>query len=175
MAMKMLEAGGWPVLTDGVRTADGCNPNGYYEFERVKELNKPGGTEWLTDARGKAVKIISLLLTHLPESHDYRVIFMRRDLDEVVASQNAMLEARQQDRGATDARTRELYESHLTQVQRFLAQRACFSTMTIDYGEVLANPRAQTARINEFLGGTLDVDRMTAVADPALHRNRSQT
>ena len=44
MAMRMLEAGGLPLVTDGLRTADDSNPNGYYEFEPVKELDKPGDT-----------------------------------------------------------------------------------------------------------------------------------
>lgn len=173
MAMKMLEAGGLAVVTDGLRAADGSNPNGYYEFERVKELDKAGDTAWLADARGKAVKIISFLVTHLPESYDYQVIFMRRNLDEIVASQNAMLDARQQERGAADERTRELYETHLRQVDRFLAQRSCFSTLSVDYGKVLADPRAQASQINTFLGAGLDVERMVSVTDPALYRNRA--
>src|ERR1700730_12387191 len=86
MAMKMLDAGGMPTLTDGIRAADESNPKGYYEFERVKELDKNGDIAWLSDARGNAVKIISFLLTFLPESFDYQVIFMDRDLDEVLAS-----------------------------------------------------------------------------------------
>lgn len=175
MAMNMLEAGGLQVLTDGLRPADVSNPNGYYEFERVKELDKQGDTAWLADARGKAVKIISFLLTYLPESYDYTVVFMRRDLSEVVSSQNQMLDARGEARGAGDDRTRALYEQHLEQVARFLGQRRCFSTLMVDYAEVVADPRAQAARMNEFLGGRLDVDRMVAVAEPALYRNRRGT
>jgi hypothetical protein len=173
MAMKMLEAGGLPVLVDGRRTADGSNPNGYYEFEPVKDLDTTRSTAWLADARGKAVKIISLLLTHLPESYDYQVILMRRNLDEIIASQNAMLDARGQGRGADDERTRELYEAHLEQVERFLARRSCFSTLPVDYGEVVAEPRTQALRINAFLERALDIDRMATVAEPALYRNRA--
>lgn len=173
MAMKMLEAGGLPVVTDGRRAADGSNPNGYYEFERVKELDKAGDTAWLAEARGKAVKIISLLVTYLPELYDYQVIFMRRNLDEIIASQNAMLDSRQEGRGVADQRTRELYETHLRQVDRFLAQRACFSTLSVDYGKVLAEPRAHALQINAFLDRALDVERMVAVAEPKLYRNRS--
>src|SRR3954449_579427 len=86
MAMKMLEAGGVPILSDGIRTADVSNPKGYYELERVKELDKGGDTAWPAEARGKAVKIISFLLTWLPETYDYQVIFMQRDLQEAIAS-----------------------------------------------------------------------------------------
>ncbi len=92
MTMKMLVEGGIAVLTDGIRAADESNPEGYYEFEKVKQLDKAGDLSWLNEARGKAVKIISYLLQRLPDTFDYRVIFMHRDLHEVIASQNRMLE-----------------------------------------------------------------------------------
>lgn len=172
MAMQMLEAGGLTVVTDGLRAADASNPRGYYELEQVKDLDKPGNHRWLADARGKAVKIISFLLTHLPERYDYQVVFMERDLDEILASQNTMLDRRGEPRGADDARMRALYEDHLEQVRRFLARRACFSTLAVGYGEVLARPREEAARMNRFLGGRLDEARMAEVADRALYRNR---
>src|SRR6188768_3994121 len=90
MMMQMLQAGGLEILTDAVRTPDGSNPKGYLEFEAVKDLDKPP-PPWLAGARGKAVKIVSSLVRWLPEGHDYRVIFMRRNLDEVILSQNKML------------------------------------------------------------------------------------
>lgn len=173
MAMKMLEAGGMPILVDGIRTADISNPKGYYEFEPVKELDKGGDVAWLASARGKAVKIISFLLTWLPETYDYRVIFMQRDLREVLASQNAMLARRGETPGsAGDEQMRRMYEDHLQKVARFMANRSCFSAMFVDYRDVVQNPRDAAGRINGFVGGTLDVDRMAAIADPALYRNR---
>ena len=172
MAMRMLEAGGLPLVTDGLRTADDSNPNGYYEFEPVKELDKPGDHAWLADARGKGVKIISLLLTHLPERFDYQVVFMQRDLNEILASQDKMLEVRGEEKGAADDRMRALYTEHLGRVDRFLSQRSCFSTLRLPYAGVLANPAADAARLNEFLGGHLDVSRMAEVAEPRLYRNR---
>ena len=171
MAMKMLDAGGMPLVTDGVRTADISNPNGYYEFEPVKDLER-GKARWLADARGKAVKVVSPLLTYLPESFDYQVIFMRRPLAEIIDSQHAMLDARGSERGSDAARTAELYAAHLAQVEGFLQRRRCFSTVMIEYSQVLADPRAQAEKIQAFLGLPLDAARMAAVADPALHRNR---
>jgi len=172
MAMRMLEAGGLPLVTDGLRSADASNPNGYYEFEPVKDLDKPGDHAWLRGARGKGVKIISLLLTHLPESFDYQVVFMQRDLDEIIASQDEMLVARGEAQGAEDDRMHALYGEHLARVDRFLSQRSCFSTLRLPYAGVLATPAAEAARLNEFLGGQLDVTRMAAVAEPKLYRNR---
>ena len=84
MMMSMLEAGGIPLLTDGVRTADRDNPRGYYELEAVKQTDRD--PSWLDDAPGKAVKVISQLLPELPPQHRYRAIFVRRNLDEVLAS-----------------------------------------------------------------------------------------
>lgn len=172
MAMGMLAAGGLPIVTDGIRGADDHNRRGYYELERVKDLDKPGDPVWLADARGKGIKIVSFLLTYLPESYDYRVIFMRRDLQEIIASQNQMLDGSGRDRGAGDARMRALYEEHLDRVQRFMARRRCFSTLMVDYPEVLAQPLAQAERLNAFVGGGLHPGRMAGVAEPTLHHNR---
>src|SRR5687768_8758894 len=91
MAMKMLEAGGLSVVTDGLRTPDEDNPKGYYEDERVKRLHKEPDKTWLHEARGKVVKIISFLLKSLPPDHNYKVVLMQRNLREIVASQNKML------------------------------------------------------------------------------------
>ena len=175
MAMKMLQAGGIEVVTDGVRQADESNPKGYFELEAVKELEKAEDTAWLKDARGKAVKIISFLLPFLPEEHDYRVIFMRRDLDEVLASQNEMLVKRGEAPGTPehDAQLRQHYEQHLAKLDRLLLRRNCFSVLKVEYRNVLERPHEETRRINEFVGGYLDVARMATVGDPALYRNRA--
>jgi sulfotransferase family protein len=173
MAMKMLEAGGVPIMTDGIRTADESNPKGYYEFERVKELDKNGDTKWLRDARGRAVKIISFLLTYLPETYDYQVVFMNRDIDEVLASQNKMLVARGESAATTDdEKMRHAYRKHLDKVGRFLRHRSCFRTLHLGYRDVIDNPAGEARRINDFLGGRLDVERMAAVTDRELYRNR---
>jgi hypothetical protein len=173
MAMKMLDAGGVPTLADGIRAADEDNPEGYYEFERVKELDKNGDTGWLRDARGKAVKIISFLLTYLPDTFEYRVIFMDRNLDEVLASQQKMLVRRGEATGTSgDPHMRQVYQEHLAKVDRFLKARTCFATLRLGYRNVIDNPAVEARRIDEFLGGRLDVERMAAVADRRLYRHR---
>src|SRR3990172_7400630 len=77
MMMKMLEAGGMPILTDGERSADIDNPKGYFELERIKNLERETDKSYLRAARGKALKVISFLIKELPDDNDYRVIFMR--------------------------------------------------------------------------------------------------
>ncbi len=91
LMMQMLVAGGLPALTDAVRSPDESNPRGYFEFEPVKRLRTDAS--WLEQARGRAVKIIHLLLRELPTDgrFQYRVLFLRRPLEEVIASQSAML------------------------------------------------------------------------------------
>jgi hypothetical protein len=171
MAMKMLQAGGVILLTDVVRAPDRHNPEGYFEYERVKELDKPGtDTSWLKSARGKAVKIVSPLLTWLPETSDYQVVFMERDLGEVVASQEKMLI----DRGeaARMDRIGDAYAEHLEQVSRFLAKRRCFQTLRIRYRDVLDNPLESSRRMQSFIERALDVDRMAAAVNPRLYRTR---
>ena len=163
------------LVADGLRAADEDNPRGYFEFEPVKHLHTGADLAWLTSARGKAVKIISFLLTWLPETYDYRVVFMHRDLKEVVTSQETMLSKRGESAsgsGKSAAETIKIYEDHLAQVERFLARRACFATLGVEYAAVLANPRDEAARIGDFLGGQLDVEAMTAAVEPTLRRQR---
>ena len=119
------------------------------------------------------MKIISFLLTFLPETFNYQVIFMDRDLDEVLASQNKMLAARgERADAAEDPHMRQVYQLHLEKVNRFLRNRQCFSTLRIGYAAVIDSPAAEARRLSEFLGGRLNVELMTAVADRELYRNR---
>jgi hypothetical protein len=171
MLMKMLEAGGIPPLTDHIRTPDEDNPKGYYEFERVKQLESD--KEWLPEARGKAVKIISFLLPHLPPGFQYRVLFLRREVTEVLASQRQMLIRRGEEPDKTpDERMAMLYGKHLSQVETWLANQADTETVYLHHHEVIANPAVAAETINEFLGGAMDVSAMTTVVDPSLHRQR---
>jgi hypothetical protein len=172
MVMNMLDSGGVPVLTDGIRSPDDSNPRGYFEYEPVKELGQEGDRSWVLLARGKAVKIISFLLTRLPETCDYRVVFMQRGLDEIIASQNQMLARRGEPAGADEATMRNVYAQHLRQMERFLASRRCFRTLPVGYRDVVDDPERQAWRIREFLDRSLDVARMTATVDRQLYRNR---
>jgi hypothetical protein len=170
MAMRMLGAGGLPLLVDDRRAADASNPLGYFEYEPVKTLDRDGGRGWLPSARGRGVKIVSWLLTHLPEAYDYQVVFMERALEEVIASQDAMLDARGEPRGADQARTRAVYVEHLAQVERFLARRRCFEVLRLDHGRVVTDPGGESRRLQAFLGRHLDVAAMAAAVDRSLHR-----
>jgi hypothetical protein len=177
MMMQMLKAGGMPVLSDDIRKSDDDNPRGYFELDAVKRTRRD--PSWLSGARGKVVKLVHLLLMDLPLRHEaqdlsYRVIFLRRQMSEVLASQKTML-ARQNRRGAAlpDDRLAALYSEQLRQVERWLAERASsFSVLDVNYADVLTDPAAQAHRINIFLGGSLDETAMASAVDPSLYRNK---
>jgi hypothetical protein len=173
MLMKMLEAGGLPLVVDGQRVADEDNPKGYYEDERVKNLAQELDRGWLKAARGRAIKIISFLLKELPPQHNYRVVFMRRNLQEVLASQGKMLKRLGEASDTGDERMRELFENDLWKARYLLKHRPQFETLEVHYRDVLEKPAEQADRINRFLGGGLDVAAMSGVVDRELYRNRA--
>lgn len=172
MMMKMLEAGGIKVMEDGVRTPDIDNPKGYYEYERVKNLEKETDKSYLREARGKVIKIISFLLKDLPPDNDYRIVFMRRDLDEVLASQNKMLKHRNETDTSDDAAMREAYLNHIASVRIMTRKKPNWQTIEIRYDDTVKNPTATAAALNAFLGGKLDEKAMVAAVDGELYRNR---
>jgi hypothetical protein len=172
MMMKMLQAGGVPLLTDGLRIADPDNPEGYYELERVKKL-PAGDHAWLADAPGHGVKIISALLEHLPANHHYQVIFIERSIDEVLASQRKMLSrsGRPAD-PADDARLAAFFEKHLQVVKERLQTQSHFSALYVGHSELLREPRSAVERIVAYLGRPLDREAMVGAVNPSLYRNR---
>ncbi len=173
MMMKMLAAGGLPLVTDGVRVADESNPEGYFELEAVKDLDKAADRRWLREARGRAVKILSPLLSSLPGSYNYRVIFMQRRLEEVIASQDAMLaRAGEPTEPTSRAGLTAQYQTHVRRVRTLLAERSCFETIFVDYADAIGNPRACAERVSRFVGG-LDVNRMADAVNAQLYRQRN--
>ncbi len=171
--MQMLSAGGMDVLTDGQRTPDTNNPRGYYEFELMKSLAR--NPEVIAQAEGKVVKIISSLLTSLPSNYSYRVIFMRRPLKEVVASQDRML-ARL---GKTVPATKidsviAAFERHLEQVRDWLPRQHNISVLYVAYGAVLEDVIGESSRIASFLSKELDIRAMAAQVERSLYREKAR-
>jgi hypothetical protein len=173
MMMQVLRAGGMEVATDSLRAADESNPRGYFELEAVKRLRSPDSRRWLGELRGKAVKVIFMLLYYLPDCFDYRVILMRRDLGEVLMSQRAMLaRAGRAPAEESDARLSAAYRRELERVEAWMESRRGVQWLAVDYGEFMKDARAQVRRVDEFLGGGLDAPRMAAAVDGRLYRCR---
>jgi hypothetical protein len=170
--MQMLDRGGVAVLTDHVRQADTDNPRGYYEWEIVKRIKQDAS--WLPQARGKAVKMVSQLLYDLPANEKYRIIFMERDLEEMLASQEKMLE-RLNRKAAPREEMKRSYAVHLDRLHQWLSQQSNMRVLLVNYNELIERPDGQAERISEFLGGPLRIAEMVAVVDPSLYRNRILT
>jgi len=173
MMMKMLEAGGLTVMTDAIRKADIDNPKGYYEYERVKNLEKETDKSYVREARGKVLKVISFLLKDLPDDNYYRVIFMRRHLDEVIASQNKMLDRRGENAIEDRETMAEAYRNHLAAVKILVRKRPNLEMLEFRYDEAVKDPKVAARAVNAFLGGKLDESAMSAVIDGELYRNRA--
>ena len=172
MMMKMLAAGTIEVFTDNLRGADEDNPQGYFEFERVKNL-KDGDFEWLSQAKGKAVKVISALLELLPPQFNYHVVFMQRRMSEILDSQRRMLAHRGEPGGSVGDKTMaELYEKHLDTVRRWLSLQPNFRVLGLEYNRLLADPTKDLVGLSQFLGRRVDLEQMRAVIDTSLYRQR---
>jgi hypothetical protein len=172
LMMQMLREGGIPVLTDDVRAPDKNNPRGYLEYEKVKALKKDNA--WVPEAEGKAIKVISHLIYELPTNLQYKVVFMVRNLDEVIASQSSMLD-RMGREGApvTNVELKRVFHRHLEQIREWLGRNKNFETLFIDHHDLMANPVREIERINAFFGGKLDTQKMAAMIDPTLYRERA--
>jgi predicted ATPase len=171
MMMKMLAEGGLQTVTDSLRTADDDNPNGYFEFEPVKQMTE-GNVNWLDEARGKVVKVISALLEHLPSKYHYKVIFMERPLPEVLASQKKMLVNRSEASAISDAEMEEQFRKHLGAIKYWLARQPNIEVMYMDYGKMLAAPETYCNTLAGFLDIPVDVAKMQTVPNEKLYRNR---
>jgi hypothetical protein len=173
MMMRMLEAGGLAILADGERSADIDNPKGYFELERIKHLEHETDKSYLRAARGKAVKVISFLIKELPDENDYRVLFMRRDLDEVLTSQQKMIDRlARPDADAGAEAMKEAFRNDIARVRVLCRSRPNFELIEIRYQDAVADPAAASRAVNGFLGGRLDEAAMRAAVEESLYRNR---
>ncbi|MCF8035303.1 MAG: sulfotransferase [Desulfobacteraceae bacterium] len=175
MMMRMLAAGGMHIVTDNIRRPNADNPNGYFELEKIKELENDAS--WLRDEKGRAIKAISAFLPMLPKNSFYYVIFMQRHMDEILASQKKMLERRGADKGdegVSDERMATKYQSYLEATYKWLRQQDHFHVLYVHYSNVLQDPLGQARGVNAFLQHTLDPGEMATAVDPDLYRQRTK-
>ena len=174
MMMRMLEAGGVAPFTDGERTADIDNPEGYYEYRRVMELEKDPDRSWVRQARGRALKVISFLLRHLPHDNVYRIVYMRRNLDEVLTSQDKMLDRLGNAAPGADLEAmKEAYRNDIVSARLYARKQPNLEMLEVHYAETVADPVATARTVNAFLGGGLDEAKMAAAVKAQLYRNRA--
>jgi hypothetical protein len=176
MLMNMLDAGGMEIMTDSERTADIDNPKGYFEYERVKDLEKETDKSYIREGRGKVLKVISFLIKDLPDDNDYRVVFMRRNLDEVLASQNKMIQRLgTEDSAAAEEAMKEAYRNDIVRTRLLCKNRPNFELIEINYRNTIEDPASTAHSVNAFVGGHLDETAMREAVDSSLYRNRSKS
>lgn len=176
--MQMLQAAGLPIFADGKRKPDKDNPQGYFEFQKVKKLNEDNS--WVGQAQGQVIKVVSPLLEYLPSEYNYKIIFMDRNLDEILASQQKMMERREEKRKgsqtlqkASDQEMKQTFRSHLQKVKQWLNQQDNMEVIYLKYDQAVANPQPAAQKIIEFLQLDLDIQAMTSVVNPNLYRNKA--
>jgi len=169
--MGMLEAGGMDVAVDNIREADEDNPKGYYELEKVKDIKSD--YSWLDNVQGKVVKMVSMLLYELPSTRDYNIIFMQRDIGEILASQRTMLQRKGNRSDINDEEMGKLFNRHLEEIENWLAGQKNMRVFYINYKNVIEDPRNIAQVINHFLNETLNIEKMVETVDRSLYRQRS--
>jgi hypothetical protein len=173
LMMQILQAGGLEILTDNARLADLDNPKGYYEYERVKKL-KDGDVDWVRDARGKVIKVVAPLLEYLPSKYPYLVIFMQRNMEEILASQKQMLIRRgEATDNVSDDTLADLYRKHLDKIEAWLAGQRNMQVLYVRYDALIQAPSSEIENIVRFLDFPLDIQAMRDVPDSSLYRQRS--
>ena len=173
LLMQMLQAGGMDIYTDNRRKADESNPRGYFEHEAVKGLMRDAS--FLTAARGRAVKVISYLLRYLPDDFQYDILFMRRNLDEIILSQNRMLSKLNEETDDIHSQeTKSVFLNHLHEVHKWLHSQKNIRFIYIDHRAVLSEPYKTAERIAGFLEKGLDSVKMASVVNPSFHRSKRE-
>ncbi len=176
MMMSVLETAGLDTLTDEIRKADMDNPKGYFEFERVKKLpEKDYG--WMEDANkdNKVVKIISYLLKYLPDNnYQYKILFMERDLKEILMSQKKMLIRRDEENTTSDNEMQIHFEKHLEKIKRWLAMNENFDVLYVSYNNILSKPEDYIDKLRTFLELDLEYPKIANVVDKRLYRQRNE-
>ena len=172
MMMKMLAEAGLEIVTDAIRPADDDNPNGYFELETVKLLPE-GHFAWLQNANGKVVKVISSLLEYLPSRYSYKVIFMERELKEILASQKKMLSNRNQSAKLDDSEMELQFRNHMAATKAWLMRQANFNVLYVNFNSLIADPKPLCIKISDFIGIPLNIDHMLSIPNEKLYRNRA--
>ena len=171
MMMQMLKVSGVDLVLDDTRKPDLYNPRGYYEYEKVKEIKKD--TSWLDGIQGKAVKIISQLLYHLPESHQYKIIFMQRNMEEIISSQNKMLSSRGKGSDViNDTIMAEKFERHLEKIRKWIDNQGNIGCLYIHYNKIIEDPIKTITKLNDFIDNQINIRPMLKVIDKSLYRIR---
>ena len=169
MLMNMLKCGGIELLTDDIRKANEDNPGGYFEYEKVRTVAED--SSWLEQAQGKSVKIIYRLLYYLPDNYRYKVIFLERDIHEVIESQRKMLNRLGKEHLVSDSKLHSIFNKEIEDFKKWVSVQENFDILYIRYNEIVHDPQSHSEQIRDFLGTDIDINEMISIVDPKLYRN----
>lgn len=172
LMMRLIAQAGVVPLVDDTRPADTDNLGGYFEYAPVKMMRE-GNLSWLPLAAGRVIKIVSYLLDSLPPNLTYRIVFMQRNLVEIVSSQNAMLARRNEIPALSDEALIQLYSRHLHQIHNWLAAQPNIQTITVDYNRLVSEPVACIRDLGTFLDLQMDPGELSGIIDPKQYRQRA--
>ena len=166
LMMQILNKSSLEILSDGIRQKDESNPEGYYELEAVKGIVKDNS--FLVNAVGKVIKIVAPLPMFLDKTLHYRVIFMRRDIEEILRSQEKMLN---KDQSAEREKFAAIYNTHIQKTYQFFELNN-IPYLDIYYKELLQNTEIELKKIIDFLKLESDWKELAKVVNPDLYRNK---
>ena len=171
MMMQILEAGGVEILTDNLRSPDSDNSKGYYEYEKVKNLHKDN--YWLKKCQGKTIKIVSNLIKNLRSDMEYKIIFMERDITEVLSSQSKMLKNAGLNDSSSDMELKNIFLNHIKEIKIWLQNQTHMEILFVNHKDCIYNSEFVCQDILRFLDMNLNYEEMVKVVDVTMYRNRS--
>jgi len=167
MLMQALMAGGMPIATDEKRQPDESNPKGYMEIESIIDKLRDN-PEFIFNYEDQVVKVIAYGLQFLPPGN-YKVIYMDRNIEEVLDSMEKMADIKDEERGVTKAAFLKLNEKSKVDIR----QREDMDVLFISYNKIISDPRKHLQEVHKFLADkNLDFEKMVEAVDQRLYRQR---
>ena len=168
LMMQILKNIPLEIITDNHRKSDVNNPEGYYEFEAVKGILK--NNQFLKDCQGKGIKIVAPLVQFIDLKLNYKVIFMRRHMEEILLSQEKMLG---KDQSSERAKFKAIYELHLKKTIEFLKLNK-IPFIEIEYRNLVNTTEEEIEKILQFLEMNGDKQLLIKQVNDKHYRNRSE-
>ncbi len=167
LMMQILEAAGLPTFTDGKRTPDESNQKGYYEHDQVAGLMNQTDTTWLHQAKGHSLKVVAPLLSKLPKELKYRVLFMERNIQDVLQSQSTMLTRLGKKSGTGNIE--KAYHQQVEAAKTWLHDQN-IPAISIPFEDLVHTPAPLLQNISTFLGLPHPSEAMEQAINPQMHR-----
>jgi hypothetical protein len=124
---------------------------------------------WLELAQNKSVKVVAPLLKFLSPKYRYKVIFMNRDLSEIIKSQQKMIG---KNADVLPLKLFEAYQKQLKQVEIWKNKEPGVEIIYLDYKQVLDQTEEVAKKLSSFIGLELNTSEMITCVDKTLYRNK---